>query len=152
METGPIEKPNLPVQEASLSIISYPSNTLPQSYRNVIISRWLRSLRHLNDYFKLIDKDSYFDVYERYIKLILARPDTAIKLAVLSDDHDVVLGWSVLENNTLHYVHVKEGEARKTGISNLLIPRNIKYCTHITKHWLDIWPKKYKHIIFDPFL
>jgi hypothetical protein len=137
--------------EAQLAVISYPSNTLPDSYRNVILSRWLRSLRQYNDYFKLIDKNAYFDVYEKYIKLIIYRPNTVIRLAVLKDDQDVVLGWSIIEGTILHYVHVPE-LWRGKGISDLLIPKDIKCCTHVTKYWLNMWQKKYKHVIFNPFL
>ncbi len=150
MEAKSTEIPSDP-QKDLISIISYPAITLPTSYHNVIIARWLRSLRHLNDYFRLIDKKAYFETYEKYIKNILTRPNAFIKLAVLANDTDVVFGWSVNEKTTLHYVHVQE-LYRSRGIGSMLIPKETTNCSHITKHWLEIWPKKYQKVTFNPFI
>ncbi len=154
METRPAlnQTPTIQEETPTYSIISYPAAHLPHEYRNVILARWLRSLRNLNDYFKLIDKEAYFNVYEKFIKMILDRPTVLIKLAVLTKDRDVVLGWSVLEGTALHYVHVQEDSRKKFGICSNLIPKDIKYFTHITKHWLSIWNNKYKSAKFNPFI
>jgi len=120
----------------------------------MILAQWLRSLRHLNDYFKLIDQNIYYGSYEPYIKSILQRTNTEVRLALLSDEPDVVLGWAVIENNTLHYVHVKEDQYcsfRNKGIATQLIPKEIKQFSHVTSHWLKIWPKKFSELTFNPF-
>jgi hypothetical protein len=135
---------------SSYSIISFPAQALPESYYNMILSKWLRSLRYSNDYFKLINPEAYFSNYGNYIRLILFRPAAFVRLAVLSDDHDVALGWAVVEGNTLHYVHVHK-DHRKQGIAGSLVPKETKTITHLTKAGLSIWGSKMAGVAFNPF-
>jgi GNAT superfamily N-acetyltransferase len=135
---------------SSYSIISYPAEALPKAYQNMIYSKWLRSLRYSNDFFKLIDGDSYFSSYQKYIGLILSRPSTLVRLAVLTDDHDVVLGWAVVEGAILHYVHVHK-DHRKQGIATSLVPKGVEVITHITRPGLSIWANKMPGVILNPF-
>lgn len=121
-----------------------------KKYRPFIISTWLRWLRRKNEMFKLIDPESYYVNYSKYINHILDRPNVTINVAVLSDDHDVALGWSVYEGEKLHFVFIKP-DLRKLGISNDLIPKNIKSFSHITSDWLEIWPVKFSTAKYNPF-
>lgn len=138
------------LEQASYQVIAFPGRSLPQSYQNMIYSKWMRSLKYGNEYFKLAHSDSYFMAYRRYLESILNRPDTVIRIAVLSDDRDVALGWSVVEQDTLHYVHVQH-EQRNKGIGRALIPNGINVITHLTKCGLRIWPKSLPHARFNPF-
>src|SRR5271166_5811041 len=97
---------------------------VPESYKNLVLSKWLRSLRFGNDYFQIIDADVYFKTYSQYITLILNRPLTVVRLAVLTDDPDVVLGFSVSEKNKIHFVHVHK-DHRRLGIGSDLLPPNV---------------------------
>ena len=135
---------------ATYSIIVFPGNTLPEEYQNVVLARWLRTLRFGNEYFKLIDKNVYFTTYNEYIKSILVRPTVSIKLAVLTEDPDVVLGWSVSEGKTLHYVHVQKDQ-RSQGIGLSLIPTDTDTFTHLTKAGALLWTSKFPAAIFNPF-
>lgn len=141
--------------DATLKVISFKGSELPENYHAVVIARWLNSLNRLNRYFKLIDRDAYYGVYEKFIKAILARPDVTVKLAALAEDIDVIFGWSVHEDGILHYVHVQE-PYRKQGISYNLIPENTKIITHVTKHWEEYFMKnpksKFKDLKFNPFI
>jgi hypothetical protein len=143
-------------EETKIKIVTYPSKNLPQSYVNFIIHYWLKSLRQDNDYFKLINNDVYSMVYQAYVKKLLAKPDMKVRIAVLADNNDVIFGFSVFEATTLHYVYLQKQARSKTGIikglSKDLIPDNIQAITHITKRWMRIWNKKFKHVIFNPFL
>jgi len=116
----------------------------------MVLSKWMRSLKYGNDYFKLIDSKCYYEVYEKYIKTLLNRTNSMVRLAVLSDDRDVVLGWSLMEKESLHYVHVTN-EYRNNGIARLLVPGKIHKITHLTKAGMSLWHSKAPHAIFDPF-
>lgn len=140
-------------EEASYSILIYPSSKLPKSYEALIFSRWLRSLRHGNPLFKKVSSREFYDNYHKYIEKLLEKPDSQIRLAVLSDDHDNVLGFSVSREDVLDYVHVHTNN-RKVGIGRALIPEGITTFSHITGPAIVIWQNlgsRYKHFKFNPF-
>lgn len=135
------------------SVIRYAANELPKTYTALIFSKWLQSLYHGNKAIKQIPRGIYFDKYHKYIENLLKKPDSIIRLAVLSDDHDVVLGFSVSREDVMDYIYVNV-ECRRVGIAKALFPKRITTFTHTTK-WLNpIWPfnPKYKHLIFNPFV
>ena len=134
---------------SSYQILQFPGAKLPKCYTSLIYSKWLRSLRYGNDYFKLIDPESYYHTYNKHIDFILGHPDTTVRLAVLSDNHDVVLGFSIIRNTILDYVHVHKDQ-RNHGIGRTLVPSGILTITHLTKIALAIWPK-YPKVKFNPF-
>lgn len=135
---------------STYSILSYPAKDLPPQYLNMILSKWLRSLKYGNDYYRLIDSAAYFAHYNNFILHLLKKPDTIVRLAVLTDDHDVVLGWSVHRGDVLDFIHVHK-DMRKQGIGSSLLPKDIKTITHITTPAMFIWSSKYPHFIFNPF-
>ena len=132
-----------------VSILRFHGGQLPQRYLNFILAKWTRSYRLGNDYIKLIDQNSYFQNYSLYIQKILSKPSTTIRIAALSDDHDIALGFSVMENLTLHYCFVSK-DYRKLGFAKLLSPVPIDTFTHLTNTGIAIW-SKYKDLKFDPF-
>jgi GNAT superfamily N-acetyltransferase len=136
--------------QASYSIIAYQAKDLPPQYKNMVLSKWKRSLRHGNDYFKLVDSDHFYWAYDKYIGMLMHRQDAVIRLAVLSDDKDVVLGWSMTRGDCLDYVWVDPLQRNK-GIATDLVPTTTKSFTHMTKHALPIWQKKLSHATFRPF-
>jgi len=139
---------------SSYRIINIPKEKTDH-YHGLIYARWLRSLRHGNDYFKLIDPDVYYDTYRRYIGRILDSPDTAVRIAALNEDEDVVLGFSVCQGSVLHYVCV-DPTMRKQGIGASLIPKTIDTISHITKTAIHIRAKdsqsRYAKWKFNPFV
>jgi len=146
-----VEPANEP--EDSYQIITYVGQSLPSgkgSLKSLVLSRFMRSLRYGNNYFELIDSDPYFQVYEAYINSLLARPDTKVKFAVLSDDHDNVLGFVVIENHKLHYCHVQK-DYRRQGIAAALCKEPFSVITHITHTGLTIWNNKFPLVKFNPF-
>jgi ribosomal protein S18 acetylase RimI-like enzyme len=94
----------------------------------------------------------YYKSYHFYIENLLRKPDSVIMLAVLSDDHDVVLGFSASREDVLDYIHVHR-DYRKVGIGKALLPDEITTFTHLTLTALNIWQAKakYKGWKFDPF-
>lgn len=138
------------VKESTYSVIAFPGYSLPQQYQNMILSQWMRSLKHGNEYFKLADSDAFYEAYGKYIKSILGRASTTVRIAVLGDDRDVALGWSVVEGSALHFIRVQY-EQRNRGIGRSLVPEGIDTITHLTKAGARIWPRCLPAAIFNPF-
>lgn len=135
---------------ASYKILSFLALELPKQYEGMIYSKFLRSLRYGNSYFKLIDQEPYFKCYDAYIKTILTRPAAVVRLAVLSDDEDVVLGWALIEPMKIHYIYVNK-DNRRIGIATSLMPKAFDTFTHITNMVLPLWQKKFPEAKFNPF-
>ena len=131
-------------------VITFAASKLPEQYHAMIFSKFLRSLRYGNQYFRLIDQKAYFDVYQKYLATIMARAQAEVKLAVLADDFDVVLGWSLLEPHKVHYVYVNR-DNRNIGIGASLLPAHFETFTHLTNKAMTIWNKKFPHATFNPF-
>lgn len=137
-------------ESPSYDVVAYRGQHLPQRYQGAVFSRWLMSLRYGNRYFRLILASSYFERYGKYIRQVIQQPDTMIRLAVLSDDHDVLLGFSVTRGKILDYVHVHR-DSRRQGIGTKIVPTDIRTFTHITNHGHEIWREKCCFLHFDPF-
>jgi len=118
-------------------------------YLGLIYASWLRSLRYGNDFFKLTDAKSYYLRYHDYIRGILYNPECTIRLALLADDPDVALGWSVSRGHILDYVYVLP--PRRHGVGRALIPDGIDTFTHITWTGAKIWASKFPDWKFNPF-
>lgn len=134
------------------SVIIYPASELPKQYHALILSKWLRSFRFGNPQVKKTSSDEYYREWQRHIERLAMMPESVVRLAVLTDDSDVVLGFSVCRGDILDYVHV-HGDYRRTGIGRKLVPPNIKQFTHYTNIAGLIWQgnKKYQHLKFNPF-
>lgn len=132
------------------SVIAFKSTELPESYGGLIYARWLRSFRFGNPFLKKSSPADYYKHYHKYIEILLSKPGSITRLAVLSDEHDVVLGFSVCREDVLDYVHVQVNH-RRHGIARKLVPDNITTISHTTNLATDIWQDKFKHIVFNPF-
>jgi GNAT superfamily N-acetyltransferase len=137
-------------QVDSYQIISYPGNKLPEAYKPLVFSKWLRSLRYGNDYFKLMEPVSYYHSYHLFIEKLLANPSSVVRLAVLQDDYDVVLGFSVCRANVVDYLHVQRDYRRK-GIGTALVPADTAIVTHLTRNGMSFWASRLPKAKFDPF-
>jgi hypothetical protein len=135
-------------------IMGYPGTEVPNEVRNLILARWMRSLWTGNDYFRLMDRPSYFKRYNDFVKSILARPDCWVRVAVLNDDPDVILGFSVgrspAAGDILDYIHVHKDQ-RRQGIGASLVPKGTTTITHLTRTGLTIWGSLHPEWKFDPF-
>jgi calcineurin-like phosphoesterase family protein len=138
------------IAQSACAIIKFSGYALPAEYESVVYSKWLRTLKYENDYFRLCDRESFFAHFKARIGQILLRPDCIVRLAVLSDDHDVVMGWSVMQETVLHYV-VVGFDYRNQGIMRLLVPMRPTTITSLTHKISKIWPAKFPDAIFNPF-
>ncbi len=134
----------------SYSIISYPAKDLPKEFHAFVYSKWLRSLRQGNDFFKMVHAEDYYRAYHHYLTALFSRPDAVIRLAHLSDDQDIVLGFSFCRGSVLDYVYVQK-DFRRMGIGRLLVPKQIDTISHVTRTGLTIWGSTCGHWKFNPF-
>ena len=135
---------------SSYSVLLYAGRDLPDRYSNLILSKWLRSLRYGNEYLKKIDKEAYFKHFTEVINGAMQHPLGAVRLAVLTEDHDVVLGFSVHRGAILDYVYVNR-EYRKQGIGRALVPPGVAVITSMTKIGQSILGKIPNPIKFNPY-
>ena len=136
------------MSESSYKVKSY--DHVPERYQAAVYSKWLRSLRFGNDFFKMVDSGPYYEAYHRYPGVILSRPDVCFRVATLSDDDDIVLGFSVSRDHVLDYVHVHK-DFRRLGIGRNLVPPGIDTITHLTRTAISIWGSKCSSWKFNPF-
>ena|SRR6185312_14924422 len=137
-------------QEETYSVISFPGSEIPEQYKGLIYSRWLRSHRYGNMLFKLIDSDVYYDKYANYLTELLNRAHSMVRLAVLTADHDIVLGFCVHRGPILDYVHVQH-LLRGQRIASKLVPDKIKCITHWTYMGERFATQRYGRWTFNPF-
>lgn len=138
-------------EDALVEVYAYGGKDVPKEYLNMIRSRWARSYKTGNDYMKLVHPPGYYFAYSNYIALVLQRPSTEVRIAVLEEDKDVALGFSVVENSILHYVHVPK-RYRRQHIATMLVPNRIEWITHLTKIGMRIWSWKLPNARFNPFI
>lgn len=100
--------------------------------RPFIYSTRLKGLRYANKWLGLIDEYLYFNEYHKVIDRILHNPKTEIRIATLITDPEIILGYSVQENSTLHWVFIKP-DWRNIGLARDLVGDKITTITHQTK-------------------
>ena len=129
-------------------------NELPIKFRQgreedipFIISTWLKGLYYGNPWFNEIKKDNFMRKYHKILTQLLAKEGIKANVAVMANDPDHLLGYAILEGNTLHWVFVKKA-FRKVGIGRALVPQTIDTTTHLTITGRKLKPQ---HIEFDPF-
>ena len=135
----------------TFSVLMFPGHHLPEHYKGLVFGNWMTSLKASNDFFRLIDRTYYKKMQKLNIERILNHSLSIVRLAALSDDHDVVLGWSLIQGNTLHYVYVNT-DLRGQGIATKLVPcpLDIMCITAISRPATSVWNKKLPHAIFTP--
>lgn len=122
----------LNIENPTYSVVSYPGANLPSRYTALIFAKWLRSFLYGNKAMeRKVSHGEYFQTYHKVIEDILKKPETVIRLAVLTDEPDVVLGFAVYRENVLDYLYVHRDQ-RQQGIGTTLIPSNITTITHMT--------------------
>jgi hypothetical protein len=109
-------------------IISFRGGSLPKDYEPLIYTSWLRALRYGNEHLRDVKASQYYPRYHDYIAGIISAPQTEIRLAVLTDDDDVVLGYSVSRGIKLDFVWVQKHQ-RRQGIGTALTPDVIEEWT-----------------------
>jgi hypothetical protein len=112
----------------------------------LIYSTWLLGLYHGCEWFGRIKKDSFFRNYKAFLEKRLL--SCQVKVASLTEDPDVILGYVCYRENVLDWIFVKKAW-RKMGIAKMLLPQGVTKVTHLTKVGRSIKPKEWD---FDPFI
>lgn len=144
------DKEEILEDDCRVEVHTYEGQYLPKEYIGMVLMRWPRSFKHANDFAKIMDAEAYYNYYDAMIKTVLSRPNTTVRLAVLGDEPDVVLGFSVTEGPILHYVEVKNSY-RRNGIGRNLVPKEINWFSHLTKIGMQIWSVKMPNAKYIPF-
>lgn len=139
------------MSESSYKLVEFSGAGLSESLRNMVTSRWCRSLKFSNDHFKLMHGDSYWKVYPPFVRSLLERPATEVRVAVLSDEPDNALGFAVYEGPTLHYLHVDKVQRRQGIGTSLVAGKTFDRVTHITRLGISFWTARLGDAKFDPF-
>jgi hypothetical protein len=84
------------------------------------------------DFFSAIPQDTFMGAYHGFLDHLFSRPGIVIRVACLESDPDVILGFSVAQNNVLHFVFVKP-QWRKIGIAKMLVPEGIDTVSGFTR-------------------
>ena len=77
------------------------------------------------------------DLTRPIIEKVFLDPNVAVKIACLTEDPEVILGYSITEGDIIHWVYVKE-MWRKQGIAKMLLPKNIKTATNLTNNIFNL--------------
>lgn len=114
-------------------------------------NRWKKDMAPVHgapiDLYGEMDEKLFYQCYRKVIENILKKPNTQIRIVCLSDDYDSILGYSIFEPETLHFVFVKEAW-RKIGIAKELVPDDILFITHLTKLGHYTKKKSWKYVPF----
>lgn len=117
--------------------------------KNFVYSTFLRGLYYGDFWYGSMPKDVFMTEYHKVLDLILTKTSVKVKMAALKEDDETILGYSIYEDDILHFIFVKKAW-RGIGIGRSLVPDTISKTTHLTKVGLSI--KNKKEWIFNPFL
>jgi hypothetical protein len=115
------------------------------SDEGLVFESWLRGLYFGNDWFHAMKFHRFNTNYHKIIEYILTR--SVVNIACLREDPDVTLGYSVVDEDILHWVFIKSSW-RRFGIARKLIPVGINTVTHLTRLGKQLKPR---HWEFNPF-
>lgn len=135
-------------------VCSYTIRDMLPSDEPFIYATWLRGLYYGDPHYSRIHKPRFMEHYHSLITQALANKKIITKVACLTDDPTVVLGYAIYETYTdatvLHWVFVKEAW-RGIKIGSKLCPEKFTEVTHLTRQASGILKKKRLNPVFDPF-
>jgi len=100
----------------------------PKTDAPLIYSTWRNALWYGDK--NNVDSDEFYAQATREIKKILET--SQVRIACLSDDHDLIVGYSVMTGSNIEFVYVKL-DYREKGIGALLVKGFTKISTPRTK-------------------
>lgn len=118
---------------------------------NFILATFLRGLYYGDSWFTLIPKDIFMNNYKKVAERLIKSPATAVKVACLKEDPDVILGYSILSSDfqDIHWCYVKSAWRNK-GIARSLVPAHAANITHLSALGKTLMPKL-PTCVFNPF-
>lgn len=95
-----------------------------------ILATWLKGLRYGNSKYQGLDSAVYFKFYHSLFSSVLNM--ATVKVACLTEDLSIILGYAIFDASNLYWVHVKKAW-RNIHIASSLIPKTIKTVSYTTK-------------------
>lgn len=89
--------------------------------KNFIYSTWCKNQLYSNAMYKGIPKDVFVRNYSNWVGSVFSLPGLYIKVACLSDEPEIIVGYSVHTDWCIYYCYVKPAW-RKKGIAKQLVP------------------------------
>lgn len=86
---------------------------------NYIYETWLGDLRESDPSF--LPNDLWFPAHRECIRRVLAGQNTQVFVLCDSQDEDLIIGYLVIDNNYLHWIHIRRGEWRNRGLAKHLL-------------------------------
>lgn len=116
-----------------------------------IMATALRGLYYGDSWFSKIPKDIFMDNYKLVLENLIAKRSATIAVACLTEDPDVILGYSILSGDlqTIDFVYVKKAW-REQGIARKLTPAHPRYVSHLTEMGTKLLTKL-NGAVFNPF-
>lgn len=120
--------------------------------RNFILKTFLLGIYYGDTWFSKIPKRIFMDNYKRVAEALFNKYRNNIRIACLSDETDVILGYSILNSDStvLQFVYVKERWRRK-GVGRQLVPPSVCCVTHLTSLGETLIKKLKPEPLFNPF-
>lgn len=117
----------------------------------MILSTFLKGLYYGDSFFSQVPKPIFMDRYKLVARALVNDKNTAIRVACLPDDPDVILGYGLFsrDESTVFYVFTKT-PWRMRGIARSLLPKSPKYVAHLTKLGQNLL-YKLPNVEFNPF-
>lgn len=119
--------------------------------KSLVYATWLRSYEASSLAAKNIPRDVFFAEHHKIIDAIMQR-GASVRLAVLPDEPDVVLGWAVVEGPLVHYVYIKP-PFRRHGMATALLADVKK--PFVYTHWTHVLRDLHAKLdgcVFNPYL
>lgn len=116
-----------------------------------IMATLLRGVYFGDPYYTRMPKDRFMRAYKVLAEAAVDNKLVNIKVACLKEDHDVIIGYSILSKDyqAIVWAFVKKNW-RKRGIGRTLVPQHPSVCTHLTITGEKLL-NKYPGLVFDPF-
>lgn len=119
---------------------------------NFILATFLRGIYYGETFFSEVPKALFMSKYKQVAQALVLDKSTVIRIACLPDDSDVVIGYSITNNNdtTLNWVFIKKAWRGK-GIAKNLLPNTLTSLVpqHATKQGFIL--TKNLNLTLNPF-
>lgn len=101
--------------------------------RNFLFTTWIKGLYHGNEYYRDINFDIHFRNYKLIIENILQRPNINIHVLCIKESPEIIIGYAVTEQDTLHWLFIKPNLRNQGLIHKLINNQSFTTCTHLTR-------------------
>lgn len=118
--------------------------------QNFIFATWLRSYKHSSQFARRVPDRLFYKFHQAAIARILGRGAETL-VCTPPGEPELILGYSVREGVTLHFVYVKK-PFRRRGIGLALLRPAPELFTHWTNDWDVLKEKACPDAQYNPYV